>query len=121
MNDALGHFGDVVLVGDDDDRDALPVDVEQDIHHLLRGLGIEGPGGLIGEDHLGLGDEGAGNGHALFLATGELIGHMIGPVAQAYPVEVLQGEAVALAAAHTLVVEREGHILHRIFEGDEVE
>ena len=67
------------------------------------------------------GDEGAGDGHALLLSAAHLVGHVVGPVLQAQAVEVLHRQGVAFLAAHALVEQGQGHVLHRILERDEVE
>ena len=61
----------------------LPLGVElvEEGHDLIAGVGVEVAGGLVGEDDGGLVDEGAGDGDALALAAGELVGlvHMRPP------------------------------------------
>jgi hypothetical protein len=72
-DDAVGVFGDVGLVGDEDDGVALGVEFVEEGHDLVAGLGVEVAGGLVGEDDGGLVDQGAGDGDALALAAGELV------------------------------------------------
>ena len=50
----------------------------------LAGLGVEVGGGLVGEDDGGLGDEGPGDGHALALAAGEVVGLLFDLLLQAH-------------------------------------
>ena len=54
----------------------LPLGVElvEERHDLVAGLGVEVAGGFVGEDDGGLVDEGAGDGDALTLTAGELVG-----------------------------------------------
>ena len=47
-DDAVGEFGDVGLVGDDDDGVALGVEVVEEGHDLVAGFGVEVSGGLVG-------------------------------------------------------------------------
>ena len=81
---APGVGGDLVLVGDQDDRPALPVEAIEDLHHLLRGGGVEVAGRLVGEDHRRVGDERARDRDALLLAAGEL-GRSCGSRGRAIP------------------------------------
>src|SRR5271155_3157675 len=76
-DDAVGVFGDVGLVGDDDDGVAVGVELVEEGHDLVAGLGVEVAGGLVGEDDGGAIDEGAGDGNTLLFAAGELIGAVI--------------------------------------------
>ena len=55
--------------------------IGQQAHDLLAVGGVEIAGGLVGQDQLRGGDEGAGDGDALLLAAGELLR----PVARAMP------------------------------------
>ena len=114
----VGH---TAFVGHDDDGHARLVEVLQDLHHFDRGLAIEGSCWLVGQDDLRTGDEGTGDGHALLLSAAHLVGHVVGPVLQAQAVEVLHRQGVAFLAAHALVEQGQGHVLHRVLERDEVE
>ncbi len=49
--------------------------------------GVEVSGGFVGEDEVGIGDDGAGDGDALLLSAGELAGEVVEPVAEADEVE----------------------------------
>ncbi len=54
----------------------LPGGVEllQHGQHLPAGVGVQGAGGLIRQDHRRVPGQGPGNGHPLLLAAGELAG-----------------------------------------------
>ena len=45
-------------------------------HDFVGALAVEVAGGLVAEQKRGIGDDGAGNGHALLLSAGELAGKM---------------------------------------------
>gem|GEM_PF-6851283 len=47
--------------------------------HFQRGNRVEGTGGFIGQDHLGLGDQCPRNGEALFLASRQLRRQVMDP------------------------------------------
>ena len=60
-------------MGDDDHGDVqLLVDVPDQLQYLSGGLGVQGTGGLVAQQNLGVGGQGTGNGHALLLAAGQL-------------------------------------------------
>src|SRR4029079_10830397 len=79
---AVFHFGDAVAVVEDavvvghhdDGAVGLHRHLSHELHHCLAGLCVEGAGGLVADDELGIGDQGAGEGDALLLAAGELGG-----------------------------------------------
>src|SRR5687767_8672406 len=67
LQHAVGVRGDVVLVGDEDDRVAVRVELLEHAHDLLAGGAVEVPGRLVGEKDRRPHDEGAGDGDALAL------------------------------------------------------
>src|SRR5262249_32893681 len=69
---AAGIAGDVGLVGDQHDGDALAVEVLEDGHDLGGGRAVEHARGLVGEQQDRIVGEGAGDGDALLLAAREL-------------------------------------------------
>lgn len=82
---------------------------------------VEVAGGFVGDDERRVGDEGAGDGDALFLAAGELPGEVTHPVAQADEFEGGFNVLPAFATGQAGEEERE----FDVFEGgqyrDEVE
>lgn len=79
----------------------LPVQVAQQLKDGAGGLRVEGAGGLVGEQHLGVACEGAGDADALLLAAGELGGVGLGLVGEADEVEQLQRLAGPLVPRRT--------------------
>jgi hypothetical protein len=70
---AVGVGGDPGVVGDQDDRGAVLADGGgEQVHHQLAGHRVERPGRLVGEQHLRLGDQAAGQRDALRLTAGQL-------------------------------------------------
>ena len=59
----------------------------EDLHHFVAGRRVEVAGGLVGEQERRLRDQRAGNGHALLLAAGELVGMMVRAVGEPHRVE----------------------------------
>ena len=95
---ALAVAGDVELVGDHDDGDALVVEFLEHAHDLDGGPAVEVAGRLVGEEDRGVVDERAGDGDALLLAAGELVGIMVGAVRQADDFEAVQRPLAHFAA-----------------------
>src|SRR5437773_2075675 len=84
QNYAIAHYyvalrvrSDVLLVRHHDDCDSALVEVLKNSHDLDTGSAVEVAGRLIGEQHLGIVDQRARNGHTLLLAAGELAGMMV--------------------------------------------
>jgi hypothetical protein len=70
VDDPLAAVGDGGIVGDEDDGAAGVDQLVKELEDLLAGLGIERAGGLVGQEQLGPGDEGARYGHALSFSSG---------------------------------------------------
>ncbi len=70
VDDAVGVFGDVGLVSDEDDSVAFPVKLVEQRHDLDAGFGVEVAGRLVGQDDGRIIDKGAGDGDALALTAG---------------------------------------------------
>ena len=54
----------------------------QDVEHLAARPGVEIAGGLVGQDHRGIGHQRAGDRDALLLAARELVGTVVHPVGE---------------------------------------
>ena len=106
---------------DHDSHAFLFVQFLQDLHHFHGRLAVQGSGRFVGQDNLGFGDEGAGNGYTLLLSAGQFVRHVVCPVLQTEFVQVFQGQLVSFLPADSLVEERKRHILHGILECDEIE
>ena len=70
---AAGPLGGQGVVRDHDDR-LLELAIEQleQVEDLAGGGAVEVAGRLVGDEQVGVGDDRPGDGHALFLAAGEL-------------------------------------------------
>ena len=108
-------------MGDAHDGHPFVVHLPQQVHHLLRGLAVEGAGRFVGEDYLRPVDEGACDGYPLLLAAGHLVGHVCAPLPDAQFVEQFECDGVAFAPRDSLVVEGQRHVLHGILVVDEIE
>ena len=100
------------LVGDDDHRDAqFPVDVLDQLQDGVGGVGVQGAGGFVAQQHLGIGCQGPGDGHPLLLAAGELGGIGICLVPQAHQVEKLHSALALLLTGQAAELHGEAHVL----------
>ncbi len=114
-DDASGESRDFDFVSDGDDRDSSGVEFGENPHHFLGGVGVECAGGFVGEDEGGAVDDRAGDGDALLLAAGELVGFIVEPVAEADAIEG-GGGAIASFVGRDVAVDRRQH---DVFEGAE--
>src|SRR5919199_5397278 len=99
----------------------LSVELQQKVEDLPRSVGVEVAGGLVGPDDGRLVDEGAGYGHSLLLAAGELVRTVVSPVRQVYPFEHLEGATAC--GPHTSATRQQGQldVLYGGEDGHEVE
>ena len=95
--------------------------VIEESHDFDAGLGIEVAGGLVGQDDGGAVDQGAGDGHALALAAGELIGLVIHALAQADVGQRFLGAVDALGGGGAVVDQRQLHVVQRGGAGQQIE
>lgn len=86
-NNAMAVAGVVFGVCNHDDRGSLLVKIGQQLHDFVTVGGIEVTGRFIGQDKLGVIDDGAGDGDALLLTTGELLGVVVTTVHDLHFVE----------------------------------
>ena len=101
------------IVGDDHDGDAvLPVEPDEQAHHLVGGVGVECPRRLVGQHHTaGSPTSAPRDRHALLLAAGELVGLVVQPVAHAHLAQDRPCAAAHLAPAEPPVDQRQRHVL----------
>lgn len=77
--DVIGDAsGEAHLVGGEDEVAAFGTEFGDEVEHFGGHFGVEGGGGFVEEEEPGFDGDGAGDGDALFLATGELGGSFIG-------------------------------------------
>jgi hypothetical protein len=105
--------GDVALVRDQHDRHALAIQLGEQPHDLFAGVRVERPGRLVGQDHLRLVHERAGDGHPLLLAAGEFRRRVLDALAEAHALQRLQRARAALRGARAGIHHRQFHVLQR--------
>ena len=119
----VGHVpGEGHLVGDDHHGHVLGGEVADDLQDLAGQLGVEGGGGLVEEQDLRLHGQRTGDGHALLLTAGELVGVGILAVGKAHLLEQLPCVGVDLVLRALLDQNRGlGDVLQHGIVGEEVE
>ena len=116
---ALAHPG---IVGDDDEGlVVLPVELHQEVHDIIGGLGIQIAGGLVGPHDGRTVHQAPGDGHPLLLATAELGGLLMGLLFQSDHLQHLQRADPCLRWFHPPHQERELHVLHGGQHREEIE
>ena len=103
LNDAIAAGGVFFGMGDLDDGGAGFIEFLEELHDLVALDGMEIAGGLIGEDELGILDDGAGYADELLLAAGELIGEKIFFADDVEAIESVADEAGALLLRNVFV------------------
>ena len=122
MDEAGGGGGGVGVVGDHDDGFAeFLVEALEEGEDFLGGGGVEVAGGFVGEDEVGVGDDGAGDGDALFLAAGELAGKWSRRSPRPTSLRAVAALFAALAAGEAGELEGEFDVFEGGEDGDEVE
>ena len=120
--DAVGHAHHLAAVGDHDDGLAQLADEPvEEIQDDRRRVGVEGAGGLVGEDQRRVVDQRSRDGDPLLLASGEPVGEA--PRAVGEPDALEQG-ARPRAAGRVVTageLERQQQVLLHGEEGDQVE
>ena len=102
-HDAMGVRGNVAVVGHDDDRVALCMQVDEDGHDLLAALAVQRPGRLVGEDDGAAVHERTGDADALLLPARQLIGMELQPLTQAQFPQQVSGVRLARGFRHAAV------------------
>ena len=80
----VGPLGHRRVVGDDHQRGPRLVHAVEEVEDLAAGGGVEVAGGLVGQEQARLHDRGAGQGHPLALAAGELVRPVVDAVREAH-------------------------------------
>ena len=100
------------LVGDDDHRDAEgTVQLLEQGQDGLGGGGVQGGGGLVTEEHLGVRGESPCDGHPLLLAAGELGGIGALPVLQAHDLQEFPGPGDGFLPGRAGELQREADVV----------
>ena len=110
-DDASGEIGDVVFVCDQDDGDALAVELLQQGHDLDAGVGVEGAGRLVGQNQLRIIDQRAGDGYPLLLPPRELRRVMVHALRESYLRQALFGVPFPLAGRHAAIEQGQSDVV----------
>ena len=89
---AVAGLGELLVVGDDDQGDAmLGGQIEEDFHDIGAVFRVEISGGFIGKEDFGFVDDGSGDGHPLLFAAGKFGRQVLAALSQAHAFEGSQG------------------------------
>jgi hypothetical protein len=100
---------------------ALPPEGVEQADDLVPGVLVQVPGRLVGQQDLGLLDQGAGDGHPLLLAAGQFARQVLRPVAEPDAVQGGSDPFVPLRVVHGERDQRGLDVLVRAERGDQVE
>ena len=87
-------------MGDDHQRQAVGGQLGDGVQHLAGQLRVKGGGRLVKQQHFGLEGDGAGDGHALLLPAGELVGVKVLAVEHTHLFQHLVGGLIGGGAVH---------------------
>jgi YfiH family protein len=110
-----------VVVGGEDDGRTLVVDVAEQAEKLGGKIGVEVPGGLVGENQPRLIDQCPGDGDPLLLAAGEGLGIGRLPVMESESLEHVVGPAMGLAGRDPMEPKDEGDVLENRLSTEQLE
>ena len=120
-HDPVGLAADADVVRDDQEGQVvLSVQLPHQGDDLVGVLAVEVAGRLVGPDDRGVVDERTGDRHALALAARELVGHVLGPVAQAHELERIERLAPRLLRRDAGDEQRQLDVLDRAQHGHQV-
>ena len=98
---------------DHEDGGSPLVEVRKRFEQLARRFRIERAGGLVGQDDLRLAHQRTGDGHALLLASGQLVRQVVLAPFETHERELLAGTGVGLFQAYPGIAQRQLHVLER--------
>src|SRR5580692_6757478 len=106
------HGGrDVGVVGDDHDRGAVAVQLAEQVQDGRAGRAVQVAGGLVGHDQCGPAGQGPGDGGALLLAAGQLVGPVPSAMAEPDPLDGRLGQPAAFGGPPAPVQQAAGDIV----------
>ena len=112
-------LGQLWIMGHHDDQ-PLGGDLLEDLHDLHAGLGVEGAGRLVGQNDIGVVDDGAGNGNALHLPARHFGGLFDQLAAQPDALQRFFGALAALGLGDARKRQRQLDVLQHRLVRDEV-
>ena len=108
-NNASGAAGNIPVMGDNNQCDALAVEFIKEPQDFGPRLGVQRTGWFVGQEQMGTVDQGAGNGDTLLLSTRKLVRAVIGTVAKPHATQRLQ-RTLAASPFDTPIKEGQLHL-----------
>ena len=121
VDDAVGVASVALRVGHHDDGGAFLVEVGEQVHHLATVLRVEVTCRFVGEDELGVGDDGAGDGHPLLLTARQLLREVVFAMSDVHAGHDGLHTLLALGSRDVHVAQRQFDVLIHIQLINEVE
>ena len=120
--DPLGAAGHGAVVGHQDEREpGVAPQLLQQAHDVVPGALVQVAGRLVGQQHLGLLDQRAGDRHPLLLASGHLSGQVPQPLAETHILQRRRGAGPPLRRPDAQRHQGHLHVLQRVQRRDQVE
>ena len=113
FNHTVGKGGDFRIMRYQNNGMSFGMQPADDFHHHLAAAGIERAGGLVGQDDFAAVHQRAGNGHALLLAAGELVGAVVFFAFQAQISQKLSSAFIPLFLIHAGIHGGQRHVFAR--------
>jgi len=108
----VGLCGFFHIVSDGHHRDAhVPVQVVDGLHHLLAAARVQHGGGFVQDQAVRAHGNHTGNGHALLLTAGKVVGCALAVFVDAGHLHGVVHPAAHLVLRHAEVFQRKGHVL----------
>ena len=120
-DDAVAGLGNLVVVGDEQDRLTARVQASEELEHLVAALGVERAGRLVGEEQRRLVGERTGDREPLALPAGEHAGRFLRLVGEAEEVEEVAGARLRALARRARDHRGERHVLEHAHALEQVE
>src|SRR5580704_6159965 len=111
VDDPVAVFRVPLVVRHLDDRRAGVIQLLEQIHNLLALAGVQVAGRFVGQNDLGIGHDGAGDGNQLLLSAGKLVGIQILLADDLETVEHVANDTVALGFLDVAVGKRDVEVL----------
>ncbi len=118
---AVGPLRVLGAVGDHDDGRPRLVDLFEEIHDLARHGRVQVARGLVGQDHLGIAGQHAGDGHALLLAARELRRQVAQTRREPHLGRGALDALLALLRRQAPVAQRHVHVVEHVEIGNQIE
>ena len=121
IDHVLGVAGIALRVGHHQHGGALLVQLGEQLHHLQSVLRVEVTRRLVGKNQLRVHHHSTGDGHALLLSAGELLGEVVGAMRDGHAAQHLLHALLPLFLRYTEIGQRQLHVFLHVQLVNQVE